>query len=317
MVLAAALLGCAGRPGAATKAAAPSSPAGGSANEISCVVADASRTRDTLYVIGVEPGSADAAPRDCERSAPVRATLSVVVTQTPGAGTDLRDALDRGLPPTGGPRPDVVVTRDPDVLSYAAANAEYFVRVLPWNRTYVLIADDSLPTLPSEAERDALARDAVTADARGAMRPFPWLTDSSCVAPSVRSTSAAPPHVVAYTAGDAIARQLAERIVALAGAGARPTWLPVRLAQGAQAPRVAPVVVDSIAGMLASGRLAAAVVALPRDPRTQCGTTTAPLSWHGVPLVDSRAHVIVRRGSGAAFTIGVDGTLRFVRPNAP
>jgi hypothetical protein len=69
--------------------------------------------------------------------------------------------------------------------------------------------------------------------------------------------------------------------------------------------------------MFATGRVAAAVIALPRDPRAQCGTANAPLPWRGIPLVDSRAHVIVRRGSGAAFTIGADGSLRFMRMGAP
>jgi hypothetical protein len=32
-----------------------------------------------------------------------------------------------------------------------------------------------------------------------------------------------------------------------------------------------------------------------------------------LPLVDTRAHVIIRRGSGAAFTIGANGSLRFFR----
>ena len=32
-----------------------------------------------------------------------------------------------------------------------------------------------------------------------------------------------------------------------------------------------------------------------------------------VPLVDSRAHVIVRRGSGAALLVAPDGTLQFIR----
>jgi hypothetical protein len=279
-------------------------------------VADTSApTRDTLYVVGVESQGADTESTDCERRAAATASSLVVVTETPGQGTDLRDVLDRGLPATGAPRPDVVVTRDPSVLAYAASSADYFTAIVPYNRTYLLVVADSTSAIPSEAERNALARDAVTADARGALQPFAWLTDSSCVAP-LPVSPATPRPVVAYAAGDAIARQLAERIVALAGGGTRPAWLPAGLAQGAQVPRVAPVVADSIAGALATGRAAAAILALPRDPRTRCGTPNAPLTRRGVPLVDSRAHVIVRRGSGAAFTVGVDGTLRFVRRGA-
>jgi hypothetical protein len=316
-VLIVTLLGCAPHPRAAPPSPAPSDPARGASNAIPCVVADSSApTRDTLYVIGVELRGTDAGSTDCERRVASTARSPVIVTETPGPGSDLRDVLDRGLPHTSAPRPDVVITRDPEVLSYAASGADYIIATLPWNRTYVLAAADAATTIPSDAERAALARDAVTADARGAVQPFAWLTDSNCVAPAALS-STTPRSIVAYAAGDAIARQLAERIVALASGGARPAWLPAQLAQGAQAPRVAPVVTDSIAGALATGRAAAAVVAIPRDPRAQCGTPSAPLPWRAIPLLDSRAHVIVRRGSGAAFTIGLDGSLRFLRPGAP
>ena len=297
--------------------AAPSDATRGSAGTAACFVADTSApTRDTIFVVGVEARGADAAPTDCERRASTTAASPVIVTETPPAGADPRDVMDRGLPATGGPRPDVVLTRDPDVLAYAASSAEYFIRALPWNRTYVLVTTDSASTTPSDAERDALARDAVSADARGAAPPFAWLTDPACVVPFAPPPST-PQSVIAYAADDAIARQLAERVVALSGARARTAWLPSAFARGAPAPRVAAVVVDSIADVLATGRAAAAVVALSRDPRARCGTTDAPLPRRGIPLVDSRAHVIVRRGSGAAFTIGADGTLRFTRRGAP
>ena len=296
ILVAAASFGCAPHPGAAH----------GAVNRTTCVVADNSApTRDTLYAVGVEPGSGDADQTECERAA--TAALPVVITETPAPGTDLRDVLDRGLLATHGPRPDILVTRDPNVLAYAASSADYFTVVLPWNRTYVLVSADSMSAVPSQVERDALARDAVTADTRGALPPFAWLTDS-CLSPLVHP-STAPRPVIAYAAGDAIARQLAERIVALAGAGERTAWLP----SGTGVPRIAAIAADSISGALASGRAAAAVVAVARDPRARCGTASAPLSGHGTPLVDSRAHVIVRRGSGAAFIIGVDGALRFVR----
>jgi hypothetical protein len=304
VVLATVLLGCAAHPGAAPRPTARSDRA------LACVVADTSApTRDTVYVVGVDPGGAEAAPTDCERRA--TANSPVVITETPAPGTDLRDVLDRGLQATHAPRPDILVTPDPNVLAYATSSAGYFTVVLPWSRTYVLVAADSASMVPSQAERDALARDAVTGDARGAAPPFAWLTDSGCFAP-LAHPSTAPRPVVAYAAGDAIARQLAERIVALADARTRPGWLPASLASGAT-PRVAAIAVDSVADALASGRAAAAVVAFARDPRTRCGTSSALLAWRGVPLVDSRAHVIVRRGSGAAFTIGAYGTLRFVR----
>jgi hypothetical protein len=304
------VLGCAPHPRTALPPAL-SARAHGVPSMPACVTGDTSApTRDTLYTVGVESPSADSMPGDCERGA--AAVAPVLITETPAPESDVRDVLDRGLPATHAPRPDVIVTRDPNVLAYAMSSADYFTVVLPWNRTYVLASADSASAVPSQGERDALARDAVTGDTRGAAEPFAWLTDASCVAHFAPASTSSKP-VVAYAAGDAIARQLAERVVALAGAGPRPAWLPATLASSAAAPRIAAMAPDSISGALVSGRVAAAVVAVPRDPRSRCGTPSAPLATGAVPLVDSRAHVIVRRGSGAAFIIGVDGTLRFVR----
>lgn len=299
LLLVAALVGCAPHPGAAP----------------TCVVGDSSApTRDTVFVVAAELRVDGAAPAGCQPRAAT--TLPVVITETPAPGTDLRDVLDRGIPAARAPRPDVVVTRDPNVIAYAMSSGGYLSVVLPYDRTYLLVAADSVAEVLSQTERDALARDAVKADTRGAAEPFAWLTDPTCVATGIRPR-AAPKSVVAYAAGDAIARQLAERVAALAGARTRPAWLPANLASGAAAPRVASIAADSIADALANGRIAAAVVALPRDPRAKCGSASAPLPWHGVPLVDSRAHAIVRRGSGAAFIIGLDGSLLFTRRSAP
>jgi hypothetical protein len=301
------LLGCA-HLRTASQPPAAAARARGIANAPNCIVADTSAiTRDTLFAIGAETHGDDAATADCEHYA--TATAPVIITETPAPGTDLRDVLDRGLPAAHLPRPDVVVTRDPNVLAYAANSAEYFAVALPYDRTYVIVPADSEVTAPTQTERDALARDAVTADARGAAPPIASVTDGTCAAPLAAVGTPTRP-VVAYAAGDAIARQLAERIVALAAAHARPAWLPARLASAGATPRVAAVAADSISVALATGRAAVAVVAFPRDPPAPCGTP-------GIPLVDSRAHAIVRRGSGAAFIIGADGSLRFTRRSVP
>ncbi len=304
------ILGCAPRPGTALQSPALSARAHPVSVTPACVTADTSApARDTLYVVGVVSPSADSMPGDCERAG--AGVAPVVITETPGPETDLRDVLDRGLPATHAPRPDVVVTRDPNVLAYTASSADYFIVALPYDRTYVLAAIDSAPAASSQTDREALARDAVTADTRGAVQPFAWLSPTCTALPS--PPAARPVPVVAYAFGDAIARQLAERIVALAGARVPPAWLPASIASSGAALRVAAIAGDSIANTIATGRAVAAVVALPRDPRTRCGTPNVPLAWRELPLVDSRAHAIVRRGSGTAFIIGVDGTLRFVR----
>jgi len=238
----------------------------------------------------------------------------IVVAESPVAGVDLRDVLDRGLVASNGPRPDVVVTRDPAVVSYAAGSRDYITVVLPYDRTYVLVSADTSP-LPTPADRDALARNAVTADARGAKEPFAWLADTSCT--GAPGSPAASPGIVAYAADDPIARQLAERIVALAAARPAPAWVPGNLSSRATGLRVAAMWGDSITAALATGRAAAAIIGITRGPLTHCGVPAAPLAWRGVPLVDSRAHAIVRRGSGAAFVINDDGTLHFVRRKSP
>jgi hypothetical protein len=280
-----------------------------------CVVADTSAaTDDTIYVVGTVQSPLYTMASECIRVATVRGV--VVVSESPSPDADLRDILDRGLPAAHMPRPDVVVTHDPNVLSYAARRPEYLTVVLPYDRTYLLVSADSSAFIPSQVERDALARDAVTADARGAAEPFEWLSDSTCFAPRV-STPASPRRVVAYTAGDAIARQLAERIVALSGTRTRSWWLPPTVNAGETALRVAPLAPDSIRVALATGRIVAAVEPVARFPRTHCGTSMGWVPWGSVPLVDSRAHAIVRLGSGAAFVVNDDGTLHFVRRPRP
>lgn len=315
------LLGCASQPGPAPTQAPHAERVPGAAPDAApCVVADTSApSRDTLYTIGLESPRTDTRSLDCEGRPLPALDAPALVALTLAPGTDLRDVLDRGLPASGGPRPDVVVTRDPDVLAYATRRADYLVSPLGWNRTYVLVdarAETAAVVPPAEA-RDALARDAVSADARGAAAPFPWLSDPACFAPGPEPGGAAR-SVVAYATDDAIARQLAERIVALAAAPERPGWIPAALARTGGGPaRVLPVPGDSIPAVLAAGRATAAIIALARDPGAACGTPQAPMPGRGAPLVDSRAHAIIRRGSGATAIIGADGTLRFRRRGAP
>jgi hypothetical protein len=239
----------------------------------------------------------------------------VVVNETPVSGVDMRDILDRGRSAARAPRPDVVVTRDPIAVAYAANRADFFIVDLPYDRTYFLVAIDSSSAIPSQAERDALARDAVTADARGAAPPFAWLDDPGCVL-LTPLPHAAPQSIVAYAAGDAIAKQLAERIVALAGVRGRPRWLPASVVSGVAMPRTAAIAADSIQDALTGGRVAAAVIVLPRDSIAGCATR-APTAPRSIPLIESRAHAIVRRGSGAAFIVNANGRLRFIRRGAP
>lgn len=284
----------------------------------SCYVADTAVSPvDTVHVMGPPIRDLPFALMDCDGSPMPATTPPPVVFDTLPAGTDLRDVLDRGLPGTDGRRPDVVVTRDPDVLAYAARRDDYTSRALPWSRTYALLAPsaDSTAATPTAEERDALARDAVQADARGAEPPLPWTGDSSCITPATSVTPRGPA-VLGYSAGDPIARQLAERVVALAASGQRPAWIAAALARASLRIRAVPS--DSIDGALTAGTIAGAITAYYREPPLMCGELgPIPPGYAAIALVDSRAHVLVRRGSGAAFYIAHDGQLWFTRRPAP
>ena len=77
--------------------------------------------------------------------------------------------LEGRLQHMGIPQPDVVVSRDPDLLDFARRRAGYLIQPLPWNTTYVLVTagDEPIASRPPDEQREALARDAITAETRG------------------------------------------------------------------------------------------------------------------------------------------------------
>jgi hypothetical protein len=309
------LLGCSSGSGTApTNGTAAAKPSAWAVDP--CVLVDATApTADTLYTIGVslEEGASSAHQACTVARPPGGAAPPVVIAVTVPPGMDLRELLDGA----GGRRVDVIVTRDPAVLAYAKGHAGYLTAPMPWSVTYVLIPARANPSdaYPTHAERDALARDVVAVDARGAMGPVPWLTDEGCAAPASAPGDASVP-VIAYAAGDATARQLAERIVSLAAAKPPAPWLAAARGDHPRAVdlSIAALSADLMTGALASGRFTAAVVPVGRDAQASCSTAgNAHVPAGALPLVDTRAHVIIRRGSGAAFTIGANGSLRFFR----
>jgi hypothetical protein len=209
---------------------------------------------------------------------------------------DTRDALDRGA--------DLIVTRDPALVEYASRRAEFATFPLPWSRTYILLqpaSADSLPGVQTDLERSSLARDAVAADARGAEPPFWWTATTAC--PLGRTPAAKPTSArarIAYVQGDEIARGLAERLVALIGSGTELTTIGLDRPQFATA--------------LRQGTERAYVVGLPRQTLTPCREAAdLPANARIQPLIDSRAHAIVRKGA-PPLSIEWDGTIRVVEP---
>jgi extracellular solute-binding protein (family 5) len=224
----------------------------------------------------------------------------------PLAGTDARDLLDAGV--------DLLVTAEPAALSYAGTRSDLNAVPLLWDRTYVLLTPPGATT-PFGADRswgrdrEALARDAVRAEARPAEPPHWWESLAGCPAlPAAASPPAMPPSAtsrrsaprrLAYERGDPIARDLANRLVAVAGG-----------------PLVA-AALGRDATELRSGSAAAYVLPMPRVPLDPCAAAldlVARAPWLDlravVPLVDVRRRAVLRRGL-PPLTLDWDGTLRF------
>ena len=224
-----------------------------------------------------------------------------LVLRSSGA-RDARDLLDAGV--------DLLVTDEPAALSYAAGRPGITATPLPWDRTYVLLGMPGVPGI-SDSLRAGLARDAVRVAARPApaAAQFWWFAFEACRDQPPPFTGSLPPPspraTLVYADDDRPARDLAERLVALRMDGAAPT-------------RALGLPAADFAAALAAGGSAQFVLSLPRaalDPCREVRRLLARAPWlaaasAGVePLVDTRRHVIVRRGA-AAFTVDWDGTLR-------
>lgn len=210
---------------------------------------------------------------------------------------DPRDALGRTL--------DLLVTRDAGVLDYARQHPALLVAPLPWDRTYVLAA--SVPAAP-DAFRAALARDAVRGEARAAGPP-PWW-QAPCPppdAPMPRPTTREP--VLLYDAADPVARDLAERLVALADSAAFPEQ--AMFLHGLP-PRTHGLPSDAFAARLVAGDAGAYVFTLPARAADGCAALVAlrhqapwlPPDPAGslAPLVETRPHVVAVPGRVGLFT---------------
>jgi hypothetical protein len=209
---------------------------------------------------------------------------------------DLRDAVDRG--------PDVIVARDPALLDYARRRPGLAARPLPWSRTYLLLlpagatGDLGLP-VDTAGFRAELARDVVPQEARPAKAGGWWEARAACPGRVALPSGRSPDDRVVYPAGDRVARALAERLVALASG-------PTVIARG--------LTPDSLAGTLRSGGARAFVVGVPTRELVPCRQTAAwPDSATVLPLVETRAQALIRRGAPALVS-DYDGTLRMERP---
>ena len=206
-------------------------------------------------------------------------------------GGDARDAVDAGA--------DVMLTDDAATVSYARSRGDLDAQPLPWERTYaLLVPGGAWPRV----DRDALARDAVRAEARAAQGLGG--DEVACGAePSARATparAAGRARRIVYARADAIARDLANRLVALSDSAV--------VAAGLSR--------DAFAAELRSGAAAAYVLPLSRESLDFCGETEAlnrRAPWLDVttivPLVDVRRRLLVRSGL-RGLTVDWDGAVR-------
>ncbi len=221
-----------------------------------------------------------------------RGATPVVVHTTDGR--DVRDLVDRA--------PDVLVTGDPDVLDYASKRPGTVLTPLPWDRVYVLLlAPEGRPpreliTSDSTTFRAQLARDAVRSEARPAKPPYWWSDLRGCSDTGTRvpmETGATSQVTIGYPAPDAVARALAERIVALGDS----SWFARGLAS------------HDFETALQGGAMDAYILSLPVRSLVPCRDAMWPAGAVLVPLVETRRTAILRK-DGPALVVGGDGSLR-------
>ncbi len=206
------------------------------------------------------------------------------------AAKDPRDALERGA--------GVIRTSDPDLLAYARRKTDLRVVALPWSRTYALVLPPGATLAlnaasDSAALRTGLAHDVVPGESRPAEPPFWWQAAVAC-RPAPAGPAPQRSGALLYPEGDSVAAALAARLVALSDES------------GLTARGVPRGGMDSL--LAREGR--AAVIDLPKQALVPCRELSRwPAGSTIVPLVETRASAVIRRGS-PALAIEYDGTLR-------
>jgi hypothetical protein len=230
------------------------------------------------------------------------------------AAGDTRDLLDQGV--------DLLLTRDPATLDYAATLPQFQSAPLAWQRTLVLLTPGRSRSAASLSEnaRQVLADDAVRGEARGARGPFWWqmMTDCEVTLSPPRDHSSPTPRIV-YDLSDGAARDLAERLVGLVRASGPAATafldalLPDRPRRTYQ--RAAGLTGEALARAQQRGADAGYVMSLDTRPVDPCRELQALMDgapWLDpetiVPLVETRRQAIVRRGR-SGLTAEWDGGL--------
>ncbi len=255
-------------------------------------------------------------------------------------GGDPRDLLDGGA--------DVLVSRDPSVIAYGAARGLEALP-LPWDRTYVLVTPARRWADPAPDDtaglgqlRADLARDAVRGSARGARaaplecRPEATGTPETLESPDGgrvggRDLGQVTGRIL-YDRDDATARELAERLAALAGfptgrgdQGTLPRGLAAAMGVTTGG-RVSaqPAGTDEMERAFAEGDAAAFVLFRPGAEGPACSWIRergAAARWLGsggslaassLELVETRAHLLTP--PGVPWVAGPGGVPRLPTP---
>jgi hypothetical protein len=282
-----------------------------------------------------------------QKRSSTRSSRAVTIAPTTGAKrpvihfvespeAESRDLLD-GLA-------DLMVTSDPAVLAYADSRPQMSTTPLAWNQTYVLLSrsrasairtGETLRAVSPHLSND-LANDAVRADARPCSPPDWWIDVGDCfdsfATPGdnfVPVESSGDTHSpvslrVIYDLNDPTARDLAERIVALAAAGpgasaeaeAVYSALPGLAWDSGQTLITAEVSSEEFERSLHDGDDVAYILSVPRrapDACTEIRKLVGRAPWLValgldifrvfIPLIDTRPHVIL---NGNGIGLGVD-----------
>lgn len=250
------------------------------------------------------------------RAGTVRGPAMLDVLHT--GGDDARAALDRGA--------DILVRADPASVGYARVLSGYEADARVADRTLALVVRAAEDARATTAPADARVFD--TPGARPPRPPF-WWDDGQCRArigllrdggsATAPPTADRDPFTIAYRRGDAAARDVAERIAALAWPVSRtPGWLDAVLPRDRGAARTLPLDDATLAAAVRDAGAAAFVLSMPRpadgecpvaaalQPATEALVADGMAGWRIVPLVDADTHVVWRRGSGR-FTLDGDG----------
>jgi hypothetical protein len=236
--------------------------------------------------------------------------------------SDTRDLLDD--------RADIMITSDPAVIEYAASRPGLDTIALPWDKTYVILSTSRIQDLREGGDvgtlsfelLDSFAQDAVRTDARGHRSPSWWDNLRSCNEPPVDTPelrtlprvvhSTSSPHRIVYALNDPVARDLAERVVALSTSD--PDASPEAeeldsaipgLFGGVPGTITEGLTMDELMVRIRTGKEFAYVVPVPLQPFDRCyearklidqapwlAIENVNLSAALVPLVDTRRYVI-------------------------